>query len=210
MNLHLLLENHIKNNLGKYLLLFSFFILGIGLGAFTVNGLSSIQRYELDNYMQGFFEMFDAQTINSSSLLKVSSIYNGKMMLILWLLGITVIGIPFIFAVTGIRGFINGFSAGFFIRLMGIKSLLFIAVVILIKEIIIMPSLMTMGVTGINFSQNIIKNRKVSYPAKESFLTSFAAYCATTLLCCAFLFIGILVEAYVVPVLIRIIAPVFN
>lgn len=209
MKLGLMFENHIKNNSGKYILLLTFFILGTGFGAFTVNGLSSIQRYELDNYMQGFFEMLDSQTIDCAGLLRTSLIYNGKMALIIWLLGAAVIGIPFIFAVAGIRGFINGFTAGYFVRLMGIKGILLIASVILLKEIIIVPSLLAMGVNGVNFSQNIIK-RKKSFPGKESFLTSFAAYCAAAVLCGGVLTVGVLVEAYIVPVLIRIITPVLN
>ena len=56
---------------------------------------------------------------------------------------------------------------------------------------------------------DIIK-RKKSFPEKESFITSFAAYCAAAVLCGGVLTVGVLVEAYIVPVLIRIITPVFN
>ena len=133
LKLQILIENHIKSNFGKYMLLMLFFIIGIGLGAFTINGLSSVQRNELTNYMQGFLGLIDAQTIDTASLFRISAIYNLKIILVLWLLGATVIGIPFIFAVVSIRGFITGFTAGFIIRLLGVKGLVFTAIIVLLK-----------------------------------------------------------------------------
>ncbi|MDD4495756.1 MAG: stage II sporulation protein M [Eubacteriales bacterium] len=213
MKLQILIENHIKSNFGKYMLLMLFFIIGIGLGAFTINGLSSVQRNELTNYMQGFLGLIDAQTIDTASLFRISAIYNLKIILVLWLLGATVIGIPFIFAVIGIRGFITGFTAGFIIRLLGVKGLLFTAIIVLLKEMIIVPCMFALGVNGINFSQNIIRRKNINIKvlnAKENFKSSLTAYCAATLFYSAFLFAGILVEVYLIPILVRMAAPILT
>ena len=50
--------NHIKSNINLYFFLFLAFVAGISAGAFTVNGLSPVQKKELNNYLHGFFSAF--------------------------------------------------------------------------------------------------------------------------------------------------------
>jgi stage II sporulation protein M len=44
---------HLKNNFKIYCLLLLALIVGVSAGAFTVNGLSPMQRDELSHYFQG-------------------------------------------------------------------------------------------------------------------------------------------------------------
>jgi len=203
-----ILAKHVKNNSNRYFFLLTAFVIGIAAGAFTVNGLSALQREELNNFFQGFLKLLDNQPVNSEELLKISLLENAKLVLVLWLLGVSIIGIPFIFVVMGIRGFITGFSSGFIIKTLGLKGVLFTVLALIPKEIIIIPCVIALGVNGMNFSLNIIKNKSIKHISKESLKSSFAAYCFTTLLFCIVIFLGVLVEVYFVPVIIRIIAPV--
>jgi stage II sporulation protein M len=202
-----LLGRHVKNNLNTYFFLLLAFVAGVSAGAFTVNGLSSIQKSELTSYVTGFLQLLDRQNIDSSELLQISVVENAKLVLLLWILGVTIIGIPFIYLLIGIRGFITGFSSGFIIEAMGMKGVGFTLLTLLPKELVIVPCLIALGVNGINFSLNIIKNKSIRHISKENLKTSFAAYCfVTTFFACVILG-GILVEAYVTPVFIRIIGP---
>lgn len=202
--------DHIKNNSNRYLLLALAFIVGVSAGAFTVNGLSSIQRYELKNYFEGYLQLLDFQKVDNNELLKISLVENAKIICALWILGVTVIGIPFIFALVGIRGFITGFSSGFIIKALGFKGILFTLFTLFPKEIIVIPCIIALGVNGINFSSKIIKNKSIKYLSKESFKANFAAYCFVTMFYSCFIFVGILLEAYVIPVFTRIIAPIIT
>jgi stage II sporulation protein M len=201
------LRRHVKNNSKKYFLLLLVFIAGVSAGAFTVNGLSTIQREELANYFQGFLQLFDSQNMECGELLKVSILENARLVIALWVLGVTIIGIPFIYVLIGIRGFITGFTSGFIIETLGLKGVLFIFFALLPKEIVIIPFLIAMGVNGINFSLDIIKSKSIRHLSKESLKTNFLAYCMTTLFFTGFIFIGVLIEAYIIPVFIRIILP---
>lgn len=185
-------------------------VAGISAGAFTVNGLSFIQRDELTNYVHGFFKLLDNQVIDSSELLRIAMIDNVKIVLILWFLGVMIIGIPFIFAVIGIKGFIIGFSSGIIIKTLGLKGIIFSLFALLPKEIIILPSIIALGVNGMNFSINIIKNKSIKHILKENLKTDFIAYCFFTLFFTVFIGLGAFVEAYVTPVLIRIVSPIFT
>lgn len=207
IGLFTLVAEHINNNIKKYTFLFIAFIWGICAGAFTVNGLSSIQRYEVGNYIEGFVKLIDGYNIDNTELLRISIINNLKLVALIWILGVSIIGVPLIFIVMGIRGYITGFSTGLIIKMMGGRGILLSAVAILPKEILMIPCIIALGVNGVNFSLNIIRTRTKRSVLKENLRTSFAVYCGATSFYTLVLFGGILVEAYIIPVLIKIISP---
>ena len=182
------------------------FVIGVSAGAFTVNGLSKIQRDELTNYFQGFMQLLGNQRVDSTELFKISLFENIRIILALWILGVTIIGIPFIFALIGIRGFITGFSSGFVIQAMGAKGILFTLFALLPKEVFIIPGIIALGVNGINFSLGIIKSKSIRHITKESLKSRTIGYCVVTLFYSCFIFGGVLIEAYITPVLIRILS----
>jgi stage II sporulation protein M len=159
---------HLKNNLKIYCLLLLALIVGVSAGAFTVNGLNTMQRDELSHYFQGFIQLLDNQNVDSNELLKIALLENTKIIIILWVLGVSIIGIPFIFVLVGIRGFITGFSSGFIIKSIGLKGILFTIFSLLPKEIIIIPCIIALGVNGVNFSLNIIKSKSKKHLSKDS------------------------------------------
>ena len=191
-----------------YFLLMMTFIVGVSAGAFTVNGLSAMQADELNNYFHGFLQLLGNQTVDGNELLKIALVANAKLVAVLWMLGVTIIGIPFIFAITGIRGFITGFSSGFILKTLGAKGVLFTICSLLPKEIIIVPCTIALGVNGVNFSLNMIKSRSIKHFSKESLKKNFIAYCFITAFYSCFIFAGILVEAYIIPVIVKIAAPI--
>jgi stage II sporulation protein M len=205
-----MLIKHIKNNSSTYFFLFIAFVIGVSAGAFTVNGLSAAQNEELSNYFQGFLQLLDSQKIDSNELLKVSFMENLRLVTVLWVLGVTIIGIPFIYILVGIRGFITGFTSGFVIKVVGLKGILFTILGLLPKEIIIVPCVIALGVSGVNFSLAIIRKKSNKRHLKENLKSNFFAYCMVTLLLLGIIFIGVSVEAYITPVFIRMMAPIIS
>lgn len=182
-------------------------MLGISAGAFTVNGLNSMQRDELSNYFQGFLQLFGNQSVKSSELFTLGLAENLKMVGLLWILGVTIIGLPFIFIILAIKGFITGFSSGFIINALGTRGILFSCLALLPKEIIIVPCLIALGVNGINFSMRIAKSKTAQEDQKISLKSAFISYCFVTLIFTCVIITGIVFDAYITPVLVRIIAP---
>lgn len=207
VNIRKPLKKHIKNNMKTYILLTLAFVIGVSAGAFTVNGLSAGQSEELKNYIQGFINLMNNQKVDNSELLKISLMENAKVVFVLWVLGVTIIGVPLIFILVGIRGFITGFSSGFIVNALGVKGILFTFLALLPKELILIPCILALGVNGINFSLNIVKKRSIKHISKESLKSSFATYCLVTLFYSCIVFAGILVEAYITPLCARIIIP---
>lgn len=206
MQLQNTIKEHMKNNRNSYLFLLMAFTLGVSAGAFTVNGLSTMQRDELAHYFQGFLQLFDNLNVNSSELFYIALLQNLKLIGLLWILGVTIIGLPFIFIILGIRGFITGFSSGFIISALGMKGLLFSGLALLPKEIIIVPCLIAIGVNGINFSMNIAKNKPRDVNMKLGLKSAFVSYCLVTLLLSCIILAGIIFDAYITPTLLRMIS----
>jgi len=207
LNIRRELTEHIIRNIRLYLGLLIAFAVGICAGAFTVNGLGANQAQELRNYLEGFLNLLGNQDINNGELFKSSFLESIKIALLLWVLGVTIIGIPFIFLAVGIRGFIVGFSSGFISSVLGIKGIVFILLTVIPKEIIILPCILCLGVTGINFSFSIIKRKKNSV-SSQSLKTSFVSYLLLGLLLMVIITCGVLVEAYVSSSLAKLIMPI--
>ena len=199
----LVLKRHLQNNYKLYIALLMVLLAGISAGVFTVNGLSVSQKDELSNYFKGFLNLFTNQKIDNAELFTIAFIENFKIVVVLWLSGVAIIGIPIIFAIIMIKGFITGFSLGLILQAIGSKGVLFNLLALIPKELIITPCMLALGVIGINFSLSIIKAKSVKpFPAK-SLRTDFLAYCVATLFFSGIIFVGVLVEAYVTPVAIR-------
>ncbi|HEX3029214.1 MAG TPA: stage II sporulation protein M, partial [Clostridia bacterium] len=106
-------------------------------------------------------------------------------------------------AIIVIRGFMTGFSTGFIIQTLGTKGMIFTLLTLVPKELIIIPALIALGVNGINFSLKIIKNRSIKNISKEGIKSNFAKYCFVTAFFSFFILAGVLIEAYILPVTIR-------
>lgn len=205
-----IIVRYIENNLGSFILLIMAFTIGVSAGAFTVNALSETQRVELNNYFRGFLDLYNNQSIENTVIFNQSLVNNLKVVLVMWFLGATVVGIPLIFILIGIRGFITGFSVGFITNCIGASGILFSAISILPKDVLIVPCLLGLGVSGINFSRDILKSRTKKNFDKEDIKSSFIAYCAVTVVFSLVIICGVIAEAYISPLLIRIMRPLLE
>jgi stage II sporulation protein M len=194
-------QKQVKNNLVLYFLVLVFFAAGIAAGAFTVDALSSAQKEELINYFQSFFTVLDQEPVQSAAIFKQSLINNSQFVILIWLLGITVIGIPLILLIVGIKGFIVGFSVSFLVEGMGLKGLLFAVAAILPQNLFIVPGIIAAAVLGISFSISMLRRKKSK--TKKSFTSELAMYSMSILLTLIILLLGSLVEGYITPVFMK-------
>jgi len=131
--IHEVLISHIKNNINTYFFLFLMYIGGISAGAFTVNGLSSLQRNELINYFQGFLELFEHQWVTAMNIKNLNN-RQRKTCNCLMGPGSNYHRHTLYISSCWYKGFITGFTSGFIIYIMGFKGVLFTFLTILPKE----------------------------------------------------------------------------
>lgn len=192
------ITNHIRDNKYTYLSLLIFYIIGIVLGAISVNDLDFQQKNDITKYFNVFLKLLNSNEVNQISLFKISLLDNLKLIALFWILGFIVVGIPIYYVVLGMRGFITGFSSGIIMGVLGTKGLVISTICFLPKEIIIIPCLIALGVNGIKLSRTILKNWLKKSIIKEneikqrvgpySFVTAFFSF---------FILLAIVIEAFI-------------
>ena len=94
MNMKHRLGEHIKKNRWQYVLITLIFVLGILMGDFKVDGLEGGVRSHLLSLLDGYLNDGITQGISGESILLRAFINQGKSILLIWFLGLTVIGMP--------------------------------------------------------------------------------------------------------------------
>lgn len=196
---------HIQGNLIIYFIVIMFLLIGISAGAFTVKALSDGKKQELIHYLRSFFQFITENHVESFSILKQSLFNNLQTGILIWLLGVTIVGIPFILLLIALRGFIIGFTVGFFIEQMGLKGLLFSFCSILPQNILIIPCFIVIAVIGISFSMMIIKN-KLNKTYKSDIMRQFVIYSSVIAALFTMIVLGGIVEAYITPVFMKLLS----
>lgn len=192
---------HLSNYWLLYFIVLLFFVAGISAGAFTADALSVEQKEELVNYFKGFFSILEKEPVYSGAVFKQSLANNLQIVILIWLLGITVIGVPLILLLIGVKGFIIGFSVGFLVEEMKLRGVLFALVAVLPQNLIIVPGIVVSGVLGIAFSTALIRRRKTR--PKKSFFNELLVYTLNMLVVLLVISIGALVEGYITPIFIK-------
>ncbi len=187
---------HIRHNSLLYVLVIISLMIGIAAGSFTVNNITEVQKEQIINYISKFYQVAKATNLSSVQIFKQSLLNNFVTVFVLWILGATIIGIPFIFLVIGIRGFMLGFSIGILIGEFKLKGILLVLVGIVPQNVFILLGLLFISVTCINFSIYLLKNRKFSI---EELFSQFISYTFMVYAGFIVILVGSLIESYISP-----------
>lgn len=194
--------SHMEGNSGIYFLVSMFFIIGISAGVFTVKALEPYQKQELINYMRVFFHILNDNPIDSFAVFKQSFINNLQTIVLIWILGITVIGMPLILILVAIRGLIVGFTVGFLVEQLGVRGVVFSIISILPQNLLILPCIIVIAVLGISFSKMLLKNKIFNNShVQTSIFKQFILYSSIIISIFTVIVLGCIIEAYVTPVL---------
>lgn len=199
-------SRYVKTHAKLFLFTAALLLVGIIFGALVVNALSQEQKIELYHQLQGFITAVnDNQMANSSLVTWDSLAKNLKMVGLIWILGLSIIGLPFIVVLIFLKGFMIGFTVGFLVDQFAEKGLLFAVLAVFPQNIIAVPSLIVAGVAGIAFSLLLIRSR-FSH-AHTPLYHWFLAYSALMLVIALLLALASFIEGYVSPVLMKLVAP---
>ncbi|ALS22763.1 stage II sporulation protein M [Paenibacillus naphthalenovorans] len=201
------LEQYMKEHLSLYIFVGVIFVTGVVFGAVMVNALSLEQKQEITRYLGNFFSIVTQGGLESgtASSIKESFTMHIKWVLIIWLLGLSVIGLPLILILDFLKGVLIGFSVGYMVGTLSWKGLLFALVSVVPQNLIVIPLLIICSVSAISFSILLVKNRFIS--RKGTLYEPFMRL-SGTILASGFMLIGVAVfEAHVSPVMMKWVAP---
>lgn len=199
-----LITRHLQEHSSIYLFLMVLFLMGIIFGAIMVNSLSDHQKEDLFYYLNQFFgQVEEGAMVSSQDLLKLSFLHNLKFAGLIWILGVSIIGLPLIFVLLFIKGIVVGFSVGFFVNQMGWHGLLLAFGSLLPQNLFIIPAFIFVAACSVSLSIKLIRKifirQTFSFQLVPVFSRYVLAYIATILV----ITIAASIEAYLTPALMK-------
>src|SRR5699024_2530883 len=131
--------------------------------------------------------------IDKLELLKKSLGDNFILILTMWFIGSTVIGIPIIFGIVLFRGFCIGYTISSIIATLGVqKGILFLFTTIFLQNLIFIPLIICMTVSCIRLYKSIMKDKR-----KENIKIEIIRHTLVSIVLIVFLLIASLLESYI-------------
>ncbi|TRM12632.1 stage II sporulation protein M [Lentibacillus cibarius] len=172
-NKRTLLVDHVKEHATIYIFMTILFLTGIIFGAIIVNSMNFIQKQDLFFYLERFFgDIVADEQAGNNAILKDSFFYHVKYLFILFVLGLSVIGLPVVWVLLFLKGMIVGFSVGFIVNQLGMKGLFLASISIAPQNILVIPVYIAAGSLSMIFSLTLLNklfSRKFSRPVLQPF-----------------------------------------
>jgi len=197
---------HICDHGLLYMLVIVFFFLGVFGGSYAVKTMTKAQSAELLDYFDLFLKGLSEWNVSPAAAAQHAILNNLKVVLYIWLLGLTVIGIPLVLLLVSARGFVLGFTIGFLVQQKGSQGILIALLAVLPPSIINIPALIVGAVLAVTFSGWLVRGRAKYQDA--SLAKQFIAYCTVMFVVATVAAAAGFVEAYISPTLLRIVSQV--
>lgn len=196
-----------KENLHLYLFVTILFVMGIVFGALMVNALTLEQKQDLTRYLGSFFQTvtLGGDGVSEPTFMQLFGLH-FKWIAIIWLLGVSVVGLPIVLVLDFLKGLLVGFTVGVLISQYTWKGMLFAVVSVVPQNIVIVPVIIISSVAAVSFSAYLVKHRFMQ-KTNGSATSGFVSYTSLILSMIAIMFLIALFEAYVTPKLIEWAAP---
>lgn len=192
-----------RDHISIFIFVLSLFIVGVMFGAVIVNSLGLEQKQDLFDYLTKFFNEFGgSSTLPTGGLLLSTFFENIKIVLLIWILGISVIGVPLTLILLFSKGVVIGFTVGFLVNQSGFKGFLLACASVLPQNLIFIPFIIVLTSLSIIFSIKLIK-RQFLKDREEKLKNLFLIYVLVLFLGSIILLITSIIEIYMSPILMR-------
>ena len=183
--------NHVANNKKEYILVTLIFLVGIFLGVMFINNSKENQLSEISSYFNNFIDKLkNTEKLETMAILKTTLLENIMLAVTLWFFGTTVIGIPIVFGIIMYKGFCLGYTIATVIATLGTgKGIIFILIALILQNIILIPAILAIGVSGFKLYKSIVKDRN-----KENIKVEVLRHTIFSVIMLCFLCISAMVE----------------
>lgn len=192
-------KKSITNQKKKYLFLSVIMLVGIISGILFIFFISKEDKSLVKQELEIFFSNIQNKELNYLSSFINSILSNFLYLFFIWLLGISIIGIPVVIFLLFFKGFIFGFSFSSIIINYGIRGVFLSIVYQFPHNLLSLIIFLLMGFYAINFS---IRLFRVLFLKENINLTLyFKRYNQIALFCIIGIFISSLLEVFLAPFL---------
>jgi len=164
--------------------------------------MGEFEQNDLVNYLINFIDPSNTNGI-SYKLIFLQSIRNNLPVIIfLWFLGLTIVGIPIIIIIDLLKGFTVGFTFSFMISGLGKNGLGIAILGVIPQNLIYIPCIVFASVVSMEFSIMLLKD-KFNKQWTSSISSRIIYYSVIFIAIIILLFIGIIVESYIAPYFVK-------
>ena len=181
--------------------------LGVISGAIFSNIIDLNDKNLVIDKIKLFISNIDTNSINSLISFKNSIITNLSYSLIIWILGLTIIGIIFNIFLLYIKGFIFGFSLSSFILTYSYKGIILSFLYTLFGQLLNILVIMILSIYSIMFTINLLKQIIKNKTNIPKFFKNYALIFLITIIISI---ISSISEAFIFPTFIKIIIKLFT
>jgi stage II sporulation protein M len=198
---------YVKDNVHLYLFLSVLFLMGVVFGALMLGALTPEQQQDMSRYLGSFLQTVSlgGETAPKPDLLAAFGLH-FKWMALIWLLGISVVGLPLVLVLNFLKGMLIGFTVGVIVSEYAWKGLAFAFVSVVPQNLLVIPALLACSAAAITFSTYLVRHRFLQ-KTNDSAAPFFLKYASIGLSLVVVMFAAALVETYLSPVLIGRLAP---
>ena len=197
------MDLNFKEKKNFYLLVLTFFFVGILLGAYTIKYMDGLDAKDLSNYFTGFVKNINSEEIKTNELL-ISIIKSNILTIVLIIaIGFTTFGAPVILIIDLIKGFTLGYTFSFLLTTFEGKGIWIALTSIIPQNLFYIPFLVGISIISLELSSTKIKEKFFGGTKLNKNLYG------NIVMKLSFFFIlfivGVLVECYLCPGLIRLV-----
>jgi stage II sporulation protein M len=169
---------------------------GLIFGGIAAGQLNSSDTLALSNATLQLLQAIAAhQLAPANALWWQRMVADGQFLALLWLLGVSIIGMPFIVIAMFLRGFSIGFAVGFTVIQFGWRGFLLASIGIFLHQLLSLTALVFAAAIAIRFSGLVLRQ---SLPT-AALAGALANYTGWFLLCACLLMGGAAVQAWLSP-----------
>ncbi len=198
------LQSHLRDFFSLYVFIFVLFLMGIVFGAVTVNSLSHLQKNDLFEYLSLFFGQVQNGSIAEQGVMfKQSFLHNARLVGLMWILGLSIIGLPIILVLIFLKGVVVGFTVGFLVNQLGWHGFMLSFVSVMPQNLLLIPAFIIFGTAALSFSLKLMRQLFIKKTTADALFPAFMRY--TMLMIIIIIAVGAAssFEAYLSPVLMK-------
>ena len=202
------LKSNIRINKSLFVFLIVIIAVGVAAGSIFVTVLSNEDKVMVSDYLNNFLNNLNTNNLNYSGTFINTVIFTLGAVLLIWLLGISVIGFILILLFLFIKAFSLGFSIGSIIINFNFKGILIAGAYVVPHHIINMMVYLLISSYALVLSYRLIN----SFTKKKSFefKSVFNRYLFVLLFSLVILLVSVIYEVYGAPRLINLIVSILN
>jgi stage II sporulation protein M len=181
------------------------FLTGSLLGALALDVLGGGTRLVLLQLIERFLSLTGREVPPVGPLLGTALIQNLKVLGLLYLLGVSVAGLPLVLLAVLFRGFVLGFAVGVLMGTFHSTGVVVTLIAVILPNLLILPAWLATGAGGLRFSWRLLQGSPG--PRRFHLARELAQFTVVALVAVGFVTAGSVIEAVCAPVLLHWISP---